>query len=231
MKLNLTLSKSKDQLPKTLLLCALLTYGTTIYAEETKNTLAKSNGTSQIENVTQNLQQHKVTGQILDNNGEPVIGANVIVKGKSTGTITDIDGNFSINAADGDILSITYIGYLPKEVVVKGNTPLTIKMSEDAKMLDEVVVVGYGTQKKANLTGSVASVKMDDALGDRPIASTAQALQGTAPGLQIITNTGRPGQGSNLNIRGYTSINGGGPLVLVDNAEVESIDDINPKDI
>lgn len=228
MKLNLTLTKSKDQLPKALLLCGLLTYGNILYAEDTETTLAKNHGVTQVVDV---LQQKKVTGQVLDNLGDPIIGANVTVKGTTIGTITDVEGKFSLNAADGDVLSISYIGYLPTEMKVKGNAPLKIQMSEDTQMLGEVVVVGYGTQKKANLTGSVSSVKMEDALGDRPIASTAQALQGTAPGLQIITNTGRPGQSSDLNIRGYTSINGGGPLVLVDNAEVESIDDINPRDI
>ena len=230
MKLNLALSKSRDQLPKTLLLCGLLTYGTTMYGSEAKVANERKH-IAPVENAVPNPQQNKITGQVLDNAGEPIIGANIIVKGKTTGTITDIDGKFSIDAKDGDVLLITYIGYMPKEITVKGNALLNIKMSEDSQMLNEVVVVGYGTQKKANLTGSVASVKIDDALGDRPIASTAQALQGTAPGLQIITNTGRPGQSSDLNIRGYTSINGGGPLVLVDNAEVESIDDINPKDI
>lgn len=227
MKLNL-ITKSKDQLPKALLLCGLLSYGNMLYAEGTEITLAKNHGVTQVEDV---LQQKKVTGQVLDNLGEPIIGANVTVKGTTIGTITDIDGKFSLDATDGDVLTISYIGYLPTEMKVKGNAPLKIQMSEDTQMLGEVVVVGYGTQKKANLTGSVASVKMEDALGDRPVASTAQALQGTAPGLQIITNTGRPGQSSDLNIRGYTSINGGGPLVLVDNAEVESIDDINPRDI
>ena len=230
MNLNLALSKSRERLPKTLLLYGLLTCGTTMYGSEAQAANERSTTTS-IEQVTQSSQEGKVNGQVLDNTGEPIIGANIIVKGQTTGTITDIDGNFSINAKNGDTLLITYIGYTTKEITVKGNAPLKIKMSEDAQMLNEVVVVGYGTQKKANLTGSVASVKMDDALGDRPIASTSQALQGTAPGLQIITNTGRPGQSSDLNIRGYTSINGGGPLVLVDNAEVESIDDINPKDI
>lgn len=231
MKLNLTLLKSKDRVPKTLLLCVLLTYGSAIYAEGSPNASAKSSDFPRTEDVTQNPQQHKVRGEVLDNTGEPIIGANIIVKGQTTGTITDLDGKFSINAKKGDILLVTYIGYTNQEILVKGNEPLKIKMSEDTQMLSEVVVVGYGTQKKANLTGSVASVKMDNALGDRPIASTAQALQGTAPGLQIITNTGRPGQSSDLNIRGYTSINGGGPLVLVDNAEVASIDDINPRDI
>ncbi len=181
--------------------------------------------------ITHVTQKENITGRVVDANGEPIIGANVLVKGKNTGSITDLDGRFSVAAAPGDVLAVTFVGYLPKEVKVKNNEKLTIRLEEDAQILGEVVVVGYGTQKKANLTGSVASVKMEDALGDRPIASTAQALTGTAPGLQVITNTGRPGQSSELNIRGYTSINGGGPLILVDNAEVESIDDINPKDI
>lgn len=218
--------KNKGQWSKTLLFCSLITSPTMLFAE-IANKLPES--TPHVESV---WQQQKVTGRVLDNNGEPIIGANVMVKGKSTGSITDMDGNFSVEASTGDVLSITYIGYMGKEVTVEvGNKPLTIRLQEDIQTLNEVVVVGYGTQKKANLTGSVASVKMEDALGDRPIASTAQALQGTAPGLQIITSTGRPGQSSDINIRGYTSINGGGPLILVDNAEVESIDDINPKDI
>lgn len=113
MKLNLTLSKGKDQLPKTLLLCGLLTYSNILCAESTETTLAKNRGTTQVENV---LQQKKVTGQVLDNQGEPIIGANVTVKGTTIGTITDIDGKFSLDAADGDVLAISYIGYLPTEV-------------------------------------------------------------------------------------------------------------------
>lgn len=230
MRLNLIPMKGRERWPRTLLFCSLMTCGTTMFAIDASPN-RNVEGNNAVFTVESTLQQKKVTGRVVDNNGEPIIGANVLVKRSSQGSITDLNGHFSVEARKGDVLQISYIGYISQEITIKDDAPLQIRLNEDAQTLNEVVVVGYGTQKKANLTGSVASVKMDEALGDRPISSTAQALQGTAPGLQIITDTGRPGQSSSLNIRGYTSINGGGPLILVDNAEVESIDDINPRDI
>ncbi len=181
--------------------------------------------------IVQGIQQgqNKVTGIVKDANGEPVIGANVIVKGQSTGTITDIDGRFVLDAPKDAVLQITYIGYVSQEVKVSGKKELTIVLKEDTKTLDEVVVVGYGTQKKANLTGAVTSIKMDDVLNERPITDVQTALQGAIPGL-MITGGSTPGVSKSFNIRGITSINGGEPLILVDNVPAQ-IDMINPEDI
>ena len=136
----------------------------------------------------------KISGVVTDDKGEPVIGANVIVKGTTNGTITDLDGNFSLEAPDGSTLTISYIGYLNKEVRVDGQSQYDIRLLEDTQTLDEVVVVGFGTQKKVNLTGAVSTVKMDEVMGDRPVVSASQALQGAMPGLTITTDAGSPGK-------------------------------------
>lgn len=175
-------------------------------------------------------QGQPVKGVVVDASGNPLIGVSVIVKNSKKGTSTDQYGAFEINLeASENTLSISFIGFLNQEVLLNSNN-LRIVMEEDLTSLDEIVVVGFGTQKKANLTGAVSSVDMDKVLGDRPVSSASQALQGAVPGMQVTFGGGRPGQGTNLNIRGVTSINGGSPLVLVDNVPM-NIDDVNPKDI
>ena len=160
MKLNLTLLKSKWQsLSKGLLLCVWLLCCTIGYGQE-----------------------QNITGQVVDYLGEPIIGANVLIKGTTTGVITDAEGNFTIKAAPGDILQFSYIGYLNVEVTVKSGKPLNIQMKEDTEVLDEVVVVGFGTQKKVNLTGSVGIADSKE-LESRPVTNATQALQGLVPGL------------------------------------------------
>ncbi|UZJ65377.1 TonB-dependent receptor plug domain-containing protein [Sphingobacterium sp. KU25419] len=124
---------------------------------------------------------------------------------------------------------VSNVGFISQEIKVSQSF-MTITLQEDLTSLAEVVVVGYGTQKKANLTGAVSSVEMDKVLGDRPVSSSSQALQGALPGLQVTFGGGRPGTGTDLNIRGVTSINGGSPLILVDNVPM-NMDDVNPKDI
>ena len=114
---------------------------------------------------------------MTDPSGEGVIGANVKVLNSTEGTITDMDGNFSLSVTPNARLSVSYIGYATQEVVVKNQTPLHIALKEDSRLIDEVVVVGYGVQKKANLTGAVSSVKMDEVLGDRPVVSVSDALK------------------------------------------------------
>lgn len=171
-------------------------------------------------------------GVVKDNIGETVIGASVVVKGTSNGTITGIDGDFTLsNVKKGDVIQISYIGYITQEMVWEGG-PLNVTLKEDSQTLEEVVVVGFGSQKKANLTGSVSQVKMDEVLGNRPVVNAMSALQGTMPGLQITPNSNAsgPGQSKNFNIRGTTSINGGSPLVLIDNVPGD-IDMLNPEDI
>lgn len=174
-----------------------------------------------------------VTGVVTDEYGEPIIGANVMLKGTTNGVITNIDGEFSITVPDDAVLQISYIGYINQEVVLKNQTSLQIILKEDLQTLEEIVVVGYGTQKKVNLTGAITTVKMDDVLGDRPVGNTLQALEGAVPGLQITRNNGKPGASMNMNVRGVTSINdnnNGQPLVLVDNVPMD-IDLLDPNDI
>lgn len=168
-------------------------------------------------------------GVVKDNQGETVIGASVVVKGSTNGTITGLDGDFTLdNVKRGDVIQISYIGYVSQEVVWQG-TPLNITLKEDSQTLEEVVVVGFGSQKKANLTGSVSQVKMDDVLGERPVTNVKNALQGSMPGL-MVSGGASPGEAKSFNIRGAVSINGMNPLVLIDNVEGD-IDLLNPEDI
>ena len=173
--------------------------------------------------------------------GEPIIGATVLEKGNTTnGTITDIDGNFTINLPANATLSISYIGYITQEIQVGYQTSFKVVLKDDTKTLDEIIVVGYGLQKKANLTGAVSSVKMDEALGDRPLLNAADALQGAVPGLFVSNGGNAPGTSKSFQIRGAYSLgvkNSDGtygntikPLVLIDNVEGD-IDMINPEDI
>lgn len=177
------------------------------------------------------IQQNGVcNGVVTDTTGETVIGASVVVKGTTNGTITGLDGDFSLSGVTkGSILVVSFVGYQNTEVKWNGQ-PLTIVLKEDTKVLDEVVVVGYGTQKKANLSGAVAVVD-GKVLQDRPITNIGQGLQGVVPNLNItMNNGGAPGATSSFNIRGNTSLNGGSPLVLVDNVQMDA-NLVNPDDI
>lgn len=167
-------------------------------------------------------------GIVRDVMGEAVIGASVVIKGTTNGTITSIDGDFSLsNVKKGDVLVISFVGYQSQEIIWDGQL-LNITLKEDAEMLEEVVVVGYGTQKKVNVTGAVAAVD-GNVLESRPITNIGQGLQGVVPNLNV-TVSGAPGQGSSFNVRGDTSINGGSPLVLVDNVQMDP-NLVNPEDI
>lgn len=177
------------------------------------------------------IQQNGVcNGVVTDTTGETVIGASVVVKGTTNGTITGLDGDFSLSGVTkGSILVVSFVGYQNTEVKWNGQ-PLTIVLKEDTKVLDEVVLVGYGTQKKANLSGAVAAVD-GKVLQDRPITNIGQGLQGVVPNLNItMNNGGAPGATSSFNIRGNTSLNGGSPLVLVDNVQMDA-NLVNPDDI
>ena len=178
-----------------------------------------------VENIQQN---GTATGVVKDALGETVIGASVVVKGTTNGTITDFDGNFSLSGVkNGDIIQISFVGYQTQEIAWTGK-PLNIVLKDDAQALEEVVVVGYGTQKKVNLTGAVAAID-GDVLESRPITNIGQGLQGVVPNLNV-TVSGAPGQGSSFNVRGNTSLNGGSPLVLVDNVQMDP-NLVNPEDI
>lgn len=177
------------------------------------------------------LQQSKtIKGVVMDANGDPVIGANVRVKGTTVGTITDIDGNFSLEADAKSVIEVSYIGYLTQEVVPGKQTSLRITLKEDTKALDEVVVIGYGTQKKADLTGSVANVNTEK-LNTQSNATIGQALQGRIAGVDIVSQGGTPGGGTRIMVRGIGTLNNSAPLYIVDGMYMDGIDHINPNDI
>ncbi|MFR3056891.1 TonB-dependent receptor [Phocaeicola coprophilus] len=168
----------------------------------------------------------KVHGVVKDVNGEPIIGANVVVKGNpSNGTITDLNGNFDLSVTSNTTLQVSYIGYNTQELFVGKKTDFNIVLKEDTELLDEVVVVGYGTMKKKDLTGAVASVKMDDApVGT--VSTISHALAGKAAGLQVNTISAQPGSGSTFRIRGAASVNAGNdPLIIIDGFPVSPTDD------
>lgn len=176
-------------------------------------------------------QENKVDGKVSDaKTGDPVIGASVVVKKTTVGTSTDFDGNFSINAKVGDVLVITSLGYVSKEITVGQERQLTIKLQEDASLLDEVVVVGYGTQSKASLTGSVAVIKSADIVKNST-SNISSALSGRLAGLVAVQSSGEPGRDQSiLRIRGMSSYNNTAPLVLVDGIQ-RSLNSINSNDI
>ena len=160
-----------------------------------------------------------VKGSVTDANGEPVIGANIVQIGTVNGVISDLDGNFDIEVPEGSTLEISYIGYRPKEVKVGNNTVLTVILEEDTQALDEVVVVGYGSQKKVNLTGSVATVN-SESLANRAISNVSQGLQGLVPGMTVTNSGGQPGMDAGkILIRGVGSFNVSTPMVLIDGIE------------
>lgn len=178
-------------------------------------------------------QTRRVRGMVTDPAGEPIIGANITVRGTTMGTITDIDGHFSLEVPVSATLAVSYIGYLTKEIPVGTQSDLRIRLSEDTQNLEEVVVVGYGVQKKSDLTGAVANVKSEK-LMERPATTVEQALAGRVAGVNISTNSGRPGGRTSIQIRGYSSINASStPLYVVDGIVWEGggLDAINPNDI
>lgn len=171
-----------------------------------------------------------VTGKVLDSRSrEPLIGASVVEKGTTNGTITDLDGQFSLQTASGSILVFGYMGYDEKEVDTS-DSPLTVLLEEKSEYLDELVVVGYGVQKKSDITGSISSVSGKD-INNIPVASPLQALQGKAAGVNIIQNTGAPGSNTTIKIRGTGTVNDSDPLYVVDGFIVDGIDHLNSNDI
>lgn len=186
--------------------------------------------------MTMALQQDNAVlkGKVVDlKTGDPIIGANIRVNNTKLNAITDLNGEFHISKVPaGAVLSVSYVGYEATTVKVGTKNNITIPLTDISSSLDEVVVVGYGTQKKANLTGSVTTVKMDDVLGSRPLTNTSSALQGAVPGLLVSSGGNAPGTGKSFQIRGAYSVSNGNisPLVLIDNVEGD-IDLINPEDI
>ena len=211
----------KSQFGMTLLLSTILVGGANASTVSTSNTL----GAAMI------AQQGAVCkGVVKDATGEPIIGASVSVKGTKNATVTDLDGNFTLSGVTkGTTIVISYIGYVNSEIKWNG-TSLNVTLAEDTQGLEEVVVVGYGTQKKVNLSGAVANVD-GKVLENRPITNIGQGLQGVVPNLNVSMNSGgAPGASSSYNIRGNTSLNGGSPLVLVDNVQMDA-NLVNPEDV
>lgn len=203
-----------------ILLAGATCFPASIFAETTPS--------KQSMNISQ--QSGKVTGTVEDDLG-PVAGASVVVKGTTNGNITDMDGNFTLEGVkNGDIIQISFIGYTTQEIKYTGQPTIQIKLAEDTQKLEEVVVVGYGTQKKVNLTGAVG-VADGAVLEDRPIGNIAQGLQGVVPNLNIDFASGDPTASTTFNIRGTTSLNGGSALLLVDGVETEDLSLLNPQDI
>lgn len=202
-------------------LCAYLPTGVNMYAAR-----AEKPSASNVYQQTRIL----VSGRILDSSGQPVPGASVIEKGTTNGVNTDIDGKFSISVKSGASLEVSCIGYETVSVAASENMSVTLK--EDTQFLDEVVVVGFGTQKKVNMTGSVAAVDVDKAFGSKPITDVSKGLQGVVPGLSITYNSNDLNASPTMKIRGTGSINGDNtPLILLDGVEVPDLSFVNPDNI
>ena len=176
-----------------------------------------------------NQQKKIITGTVVDPNGEAVIGANVVVKGTTNGTITDMDGKFSLEVPKGAMLLVSYIGYGDYETKVGNQSNLSITLKEDSKALDEVVVVGYGTMKKKDLTGAVGAVKGDD-LASRRTTQLSTALQGATSGVLVTRDNSAPGATASIKIRGVTTIGETSPLVIIDGVPGD-INQVNPEDV
>ncbi|MCE6992621.1 TonB-dependent receptor [Dyadobacter sp. CY323] len=174
---------------------------------------------------------HKVDGKVTGSNGEAVPGVNVVVRGTTTGSSTNGNGEYSVNAPDKDaVLVFSFIGYVTQEIPVNGRSLINVTMETDVQALGEVVVVGYGTQKRSDLTGSVTSIKADD-IKNLPVRSLTEALQGRAAGVMISKENGRPGANSQIIIRGVGSINGLNPLFVIDGIVRGNNSNFNPKDV
>lgn len=174
-------------------------------------------------------QQKQITGKVLDEYGEPIIGANVVVKGTVNGVITDVDGNYSIHVPANAVLQFSYIGYLTQEESIGNRQVINVTLQENVQVMEEVVVIGYGTVKRANLTGAVSTTDAKT-FQARPVQNAANALMGEVPGLSIIRGGGAPGSSPEVRIRDVSSVNGGSPLILIDGAEGD-LSLINPADI
>lgn len=175
----------------------------------------------------------EITGKVIDaNTKEPVIGANVMVKGMTIGTSTDLDGNFNLQTTKKSAeLKISYVGYTTKNVDWEnGQSPLIVELSEDSAELEELVVIGYGVQKKSDLTGAISSIKSKD-IQNTPTSTVSQALQGKAAGVEVVVNSGAPGSGTSIRIRGMGTVNNSEPLYVVDGVPMETIDYLSPDDI
>ena len=195
------------------------------------NATATSPATNNVANVQQ--ESTTVTGIVLDDMGEPIISATIKIKGQDTvGTITSIDGDFTLKGLKkGQTLVISYIGFQTQEVKYNGEKSLKVTLKSDSKSLNEVVVVGYGTQKKVNMSGAVASINMDELTESRPVTNVSQALAGLAAGVNVSSGSNRPGDdNASILVRGQGTLNSSAPLIIIDGVE-QGINTVNPQDI
>lgn len=197
-----------------------------------KKDIPSKNQTSTSKETTKITPQSSVSGVVSDSDGSPLPGANVLVKGTTNGTQTDFDGNYSIDADSGATLVFSYIGFKTKEIAVNGQTSISVTLSEDASQLEEVVVLGYSTQTRGDLTGSVSSVDISEAV-KAPVTNAAEALQGRVTGVTVI-NSGTPGGSPIIRVRGFGTSNSNGPLFIIDGVQTDDasiLNNINPSDI
>lgn len=178
--------------------------------------------------VTTAFAQLTVKGTVTDEAGDPIIGASILEKGTTNGTITDFDGNFELRTRNGATLEISYVGYVTQEV--KAAASLKVVLKEDTEVLDELIVVGYGVQRKSSVTGAISSVKSED-MQNRTITTAQQALQGKTAGVQLLTNSGAPGQSGAIRVRGFSSNDTSDPLYVVDGLRTTDISNLDPNDI
>lgn len=217
-------SESKNQLKTAMLMCALTSL--------TPQLAVAGNSVSTPPTSISEIQQQNAVakGKIVDSKGEPLIGVSVVEAGTSNGTVTDVDGNFSLNLKKaGSKINVSYIGF--NSTTVAANDHMNITLKSDDQQLNEVVVVGYGTQKKVNLTGSVASVDSKQ-LENRPIQNLQSGLQGLMPGVAISGTNGAPGMDAgSINVRGVGTFNSSAPYILIDGVEAGTMSSLDPNDI
>ncbi|MGQ7870974.1 SusC/RagA family TonB-linked outer membrane protein [Sunxiuqinia sp. sy24] len=176
-------------------------------------------------------QKRRIIGKVTDASGQPLPGVTVLIKGTTDGTITDFDGNYAIADVPGNgILVFSFVGMQAQQIVVGNQGTINVVLEEDAIGIEEVVALGFATEKKSNVTGATTTVDMENVLGNRPVTNAIQAIQGTVPGMQVTVPSGEPGATTSINLRGIASINGGSALILMDNVPVQA-EDINPQDI
>ena len=218
---------SRMKLTASLLLATSLTnaYAVNANLQSTASTVAAENP------MPQRVENHKVTGVVVDQSGIPVIGANVLVKGTTVGSITDMDGRFTLDdVPESATLVVSYIGYVTKTVpAVKGKV-MKIVLAEDKQTLNEVVVVGYGTMKKSDITGAISSISQEK-FSSQPVANVSSALQGLATGVSVTSNSGSPGSSATIRIRGVGTVNNAEPLYVVDGMPVTDINYLSSSDI
>ncbi len=227
----------------TLIILAVATYFTTAFAEgafnekyiaskEAGSTTGEKVHTTTNENkAVEKKQENIVTGKVVDGTGTPIIGASVIIKGTTTGTVTDTDGNYELhNVVEGDHLICSFIGFVEKDLTVGEQSVIDFKLEEDVLGLEEIIVIGYGVQKKSNVTGAITQLKAED-MENRTISNPLQAISGKTAGAQVFSNSAAPGSSPTINIRGVNSNGSSSPLYVVDGRVADNISGIDPNDI